>query len=175
MPNWKKCARWPECEREFEISLFAPGQKYCSPQCKYQAALTIQRKKRLVRPKRYAPCTICGAQFHPERNELYCSDECRKEIERRQSRARYRTNGGKRKNPSADSLAKLIKDPTDSWIVGHVMRLGQVGHDLKVDPSIWGEGVTFKTIRGNEILVVKNGVLVDENGKIRFTAKQGDG
>ena len=173
MPETKVCAS-PECEREFSVNRYSPGQKYCCPQCKYRAALAIQKEKRLAKPKRYIPCSICGTRFHPERNELYCSDECRKEVDRREARKRYKANGGKREYTFQDSLAKLIRDPTDSWCVGHIMRLGQVCHDMRVDPTIWGDGVTFRTMDGKETLVVKNRGLVDEQGKIRFSVYKSD-
>ena len=170
----RQCARWPECEREFTVSPFAPGQLYCCPQCKYHVALAIQRKKRETRPKKQIRCSVCRAPFDQLRsNETYCSDACRDEIHRQQARTRYKVRD-KESYMFPVSLAKLVKDPTDSWVVGHIHRLGQVCHDLKVDPAIWGEGVTFRTMDGKETLVVKNRGLVDEQGKVRFSAYKSD-
>jgi len=172
----RRCARWPECKREFPVSPFSPGQLYCCSQCKYQAALAAQRKKRAEGPKRISKCTICGTEFHPARNEVYCSGKCHREIENRQARERYKANGGKPKGrvPRKDLLAKLMKDPTDSWCVGHLFRMGQVAHDLKVDPTIWGDGVTFKTVKNGEIVIVRNGALVDEQGQFWLSSDKSD-
>src|SRR3990167_4433454 len=73
----RQCARWPECEREFIVSPFAPGQLYCCPQCKYHAALAIQRKKREAKPKKQIHCSVCHAPFDRLRSkETYCSAAC---------------------------------------------------------------------------------------------------
>src|SRR3990167_4433452 len=82
----RQCARWPECEREFIVSPFAPGQLYCCPQCKYHAALAIQRKKREAKPKKQINCSGCPSPFDRlGGNETFFSDACRDEIHRRQN------------------------------------------------------------------------------------------
>lgn len=72
------------------------NQIYCSPECCREA---WQVKTRMDPAKKTVPCPICGTLTtrSGSNKTAYCSDECRREKDRRDTEA-YRTRLGLRKN-----------------------------------------------------------------------------
>ena len=77
----RECAN---CGKEFRTN--KSRQRYCSPECQYEAALQRKHEKKL---SQFMPmmrqCLCCGSVFPTTlhaKNKLFCSDECREKAEK---------------------------------------------------------------------------------------------
>ena len=79
------------------------NKKTCSPECSAERHRYVNRvygknrrqEARIARESVKVTCPTCGKKFVSKKGKKYCSDDCRKEAERKRNRERYQKLKGK--------------------------------------------------------------------------------
>ena len=101
----------------------------------------------------------------------FCSSACHSQYYYWKNPQKYRDKENiryrnKRERLGAKDLKLvLVSDPSQTFIVGHIFKLGQLRNDLSYNEEVWEPGTRFETESGKAVIVRNRKLWYEGSGR----------